>query len=149
MRSNIYIMLLGLSISISAQTMGKQSVTQLQESLAGSKILWLMDAVKQGEPATAEAIKMNFAPKLIDKIGVDELQNMIADLQVNEGVLLIYRAKRQKMTEYKITVKGSKSDEWFVMVFYFEDKSPYRMLGFTLDSTNGVIEGEPIYPQLN
>ena len=147
MRSIIYTMLLGLSITMTAQTMGKQSAAQLQESPAGSRILWLMDEIKAGEPVSEEAIRSNFAPKLIDKMGLEELQNMIAELQEYEGSLEIYRAKRTKMTEYKITAKGTKSDEWFAMIFYFEDVSPHRMLGFTLDSTDAVIEGDPIYPQ--
>ncbi len=149
MRSIICLMLLGLSITITAQTMGKQTAAQLDESPAGSKILWFIDSVNGGKPVSEGDIKSYFAPKLIDKVGSGELQNMITELQENEGSMTIYKARRVKVTEYKITALGSKSGEWLVMQFYFEDSNPYRMLGFTIDSAEGMVEAEPIYPTKN
>lgn len=139
--------MLAFSISIYAQKMGKQSLAQLKESPAGSKIVWFMDAIKLGEEVSDEVMEAQFAPKLIEKMGIDNLKNAIADLQQNEGQLSLYSAKRVKMTQYRLKVKGKKSGEWFEMLFYFEESEPFRMLGFTMDS---VEEGndtiEPIYP---
>ncbi|MEP1033016.1 hypothetical protein [Ekhidna sp.] len=149
MKTITYFILIGLYTSMFGQTMGKQSVAQLEESPAGSKILWFMDVVKGGEAISDEVIKTKFAPKLIEKMGLDELKNMITDLQQKEGVLLVYKAKREKVTQYKLKVKGKKSNQWFEMQFYFEESRPYRLLGFTIDSVDGMEEGEPIYPTLN
>ncbi|WP_436516874.1 hypothetical protein [Ekhidna sp. To15] len=150
MRSIIYLMLIGLSVLIQAQSIGKQSLAQLEESPAGSRILWFMDIIQKGEDVSDEEVKQNFSPKLIDKMGFDKLKDTFSDILENDGTLFIYEAKRKKMTEYKLRLMGEKSGEWLEMQFFFEDSNPYRMLGFTLDSTDGPLEsGEPIYPTKN
>lgn len=150
MRSIIYLILLGLSVSIIAQSTGKQSVAQLEESPAGSKILWFMDVIKSGKPVSDADVKAYFSPKLIEKMGLDKLKGMFTEIQQNDGTLYIYIAKRESMTKYNLKVKGGKSDEWLEMQFFYEDSNPYRILGFTLDTTEGSLEsGDPIYPKLN
>jgi hypothetical protein len=149
MRTLIYITFIGLCGSLSAQTTGKQSVAQLKESPAGARIIWFLDAVKAGD-VTDELIKNHFSSVLIEKQGVDGLLGMFANIKENDGSLNLYSANRLKMTEYKLKLKGTKSNGWLEMQFYFEDSAPYRIRGFTIDSIDdGNDLSEPIYPKSN
>lgn len=148
MRSLVYVLLFGIVFSASAQKMGKQSLGQLKESPAGSRIIWFIDVIRTGEEVPDKQINEQFAAKLVDKMGMKKLKSVIQDIQMNDGALTLYVAKREKMFQYKLRLKGKKSGEWLEMQFFFEEKDPYRILGFTIDS---VPEGnnllEPIYPQ--
>ncbi|WP_424961350.1 hypothetical protein [Ekhidna sp.] len=149
MKVLFYSLVLAITVSASAQQTGKQSLAQLKESPAGSKIIWFFDAVKSGNIST-ESVEKYFSPKLIEKMGADELLAAFEDIRMNDGALIMYQADRKKMTEYKLIVKGTKSNEWMEMGFYFEDESPYRIAGFTIDTTEGSFESlTPIYPKSN
>ncbi|WP_425392006.1 hypothetical protein [Ekhidna sp.] len=149
MKALFYSLFLVTTISVAAQQTGKQSFEQLKESPAGSKIIWFLDAVKSGN-LTDESIEKYFAPKLIEKLGADKLMSAFEDIKMNDGTLIMYLANRKEMTEYKLIVKGTKSNEWMEMGFYFEGESPYRIAGFTIDSTPASYETlQPIYPKSN
>jgi hypothetical protein len=149
MNALFYSLLLGFIISAVAQETGKQSFAQLEESPAGSKIIWFLDAVKSGN-LTDESIEKYFSPKLIEKLGADKLMAAFEDIKMNDGSLVMYQADRKEMTEYKLIVKGTKSNEWMEMGFYFEGESPYRIAGFTIDSTPASYETlNPLYPKSN
>lgn len=149
MRQKLYLIFMGACFLVAAQQKGKQSLAQLRESPAGSKIIWFLDAVESGN-LTGESISKYFAPKLIDKIGSDKLVTAFEDIKMNDGSLVLYQADRKKMTEYELIVKGTKSNEWMKMGFYFEDENPYRIAGFTIDTTDGSFESlKIIYPKPN
>ncbi|MEP0987464.1 Cpe/LpqF family protein [Ekhidna sp.] len=149
MRIFTYLFLLGITISISAQQKGKQTLAQLEESPAGSKIIWFFDAVKSGG-ISAESIEKHFSPKLVEKMGSDKLMSAFDNIKMNDGTLIMYQADRKKITEYKLIVKGTKSNEWMEMNFYFEDNPPYRIAGFTIDTIEGSFDSfEPMYPKSN
>ncbi len=108
-----------------------------------------MDALEAGEMSD-QSIEKYFAPKLIDKLGAAKLKGVFEDIRNNDRRLILYQADRKNMTEYKLIVKGTKSNEWMVMGFFFEDDSPYRIAGFTIDSTEGAYDSlKPIYPKSN
>ena len=143
------LLLLGATISASAQQTGKQSLAQLEESPAGSKIIWFFDAVKSGG-VSDESIEKYFSPKLIEKMGADQLMGAFDNIKMNDGTLIMYQADRKTITEYKLTVKGTKSNEWMEMGFFFEDNPPYRIAGFTIDTIEGSFDSlESMYPKSN
>lgn len=149
MKAFTYLFLLGITISISAQQKGKQTLAQLEESPAGSKIIWFLDAVESGT-LSDESIKKYFSPKLLEKIGPDKIKASFDDIQENDGTLILFIADRLNLAEYKLALKGSKSNEWLEMKFYFEDNMPYRIVGFTIDTTEGGNDLlKPIYPKSN
>ncbi len=148
MRSLVYVLLLGMVCPSFAQKMGKQSLSQLKESPAGTRIIWFIDIIGSGEEVPDQQIKEQFAAKLVDKMGVKKLKSAIQDIQINDGALTLYVAKRAQMFQYKLKLKGKKSGEWLEMQFFFEETNPYRILGFTIDSIpSGNDLLEPIYPQ--
>ncbi|WP_420318512.1 hypothetical protein [Ekhidna sp.] len=149
MKPLVFTLLLGITISVASQQQGKQTLAMLNDSPAGSKIVWFLDAVKAGE-VSEESIKKYFSPKLIEKMGADKLLAAFEDIKMNDGTLIMYQADRKNMTEYKMIVKGTKSNEWMEMGFYFEGERPYRIAGFTIDSKEGSFESlQPIYPKSN
>lgn len=149
MKILIYFTFIGFCFSLSAQTSGKQSVGQLKESPAGARIIWFLDAVKAGDVTEAH-INAHFSPILIEKVGIDGLLGMFADINENDGSLVLYSANRLKLTEYKLKLKGTKSNEWLEMQFFFEDKDPYLFRGFSIDAVDsGNNLSEPIYPKSN
>jgi hypothetical protein len=149
MRTLTYLIFIGLCLNLSAQKKGKQSVAQLKESPAGSRIIWFLDAVKAGD-VTDELITKHFSPILIEKLGVDDLLGTFATIKENDGSLNLYSANRLSMTEYKLKLKGTKSNQWLEMQFYFDDSAPYRIRGFTIDTVEGGNDlSEPIYPKSN
>lgn len=150
MRSILYLLFIGLISLVSAQTMGKQTIAQLEESPAGTKILWFIDAVNEGKAVTEEQVTQMFDVKLIEKMGMDFLQEAIADIQDNDGTLTVYSIKRKKVTEYTLDLKGEKSGSWLKMKMFFQDQRPYKIAGFLLDSApEEEASTEPIYPLKN
>ncbi len=132
---------------VSAQQKGSQSLAQLEESPAGSKIIWFLDQVAEGEKISEELVNQYFSPKLIDKMGAEKLISMITQLNKDESEFHLYKVNRRSMFEYKLKLKGMQSKEWFDMVFYFEDGMPYRITGVTIDSGKESVGNEtPIYP---
>ncbi|MEQ8903860.1 hypothetical protein [Ekhidna sp.] len=149
MRILAYTLLFGFAFSVVSQQKGEQSLAQLEESPAGSKIIWFLDALEAGEMSD-QSIEKYFAPKLIDKSGVDKLKGAFENIKNNDGRLILYQADRKNITEYKLIVKGTKSNEWMAMGFIFEDDSPYRIAGFTIDSIEGAYDSlKSIYPKSN
>ncbi|WP_370086364.1 hypothetical protein [Ekhidna sp.] len=149
MKTLLYILAIGLAISATSQQRGKQSLAQLEESPAGTKIIWFLDAVKSGK-MSEEAVEKYFAPKLIEKMGADKLKGAFENIRNNDGTLIMYQADRKNMTEYKLIVKGTKSNEWMEMGFFFEDNPPYRIAGFTIDTTEKSFDSlEAMYPKSN
>lgn len=140
-------MLLISCIVAIGQQKGEQTLGMLKESPAGSKIIWFLDAVKEGE-ISKESIENYFSPKLLDKMGSDKLMSAFEDIKINDGALVMYQADRKNMTEYKLIVKGTKSNEWMEMGFFFEENNPYRIAGFTIDSVVGSYDSlQPMYPK--
>lgn len=76
MRILVYTLLFGIAFSAVSQQKGKQTLAQLEDSPAGSKIIWFLDALEVGEMSDQSIVKY-FAPKLIDKSGVDKLKGVL------------------------------------------------------------------------
>lgn len=141
-----FLLLLTAALSI-AQQKGIQSFNQIQESPAGSRIIWFLQKVIDGAEVTDEEISTHFATKLIDAMGKDRLTGMITQLNEDEQELHLYQANRKGKLEYKLKVKGLASDAWFDMVFYFEDQDPYKIIGIQIDDTDKKpMEDKPMFP---
>lgn len=149
MRTFTYLLFLSLSCNLLAQKMGKQTLAQLKGSPTGARIIWFLDAVESGEVSNEE-INNQFSQAIINKIGVEGLLNTFGDINENDGTLVLYTAKRSKKDEYKLLLKGTKSEEWLEMKFYFEDSEPFKLRGFSIDAIeNGNELLDPIYPKSN
>lgn len=125
------------------------SLDELKADAKGQRIIWFLTDLKTNDGITEEDINSQFSPKLIEKIGLKDLANMLTGLKTDQGYLNLYRARRKSDTEYKLLVQGANTDEWFDMAFYFEKENPNRIAGFTIDSNDAGSEGEPIFPLNN
>ena len=149
MRSKLLILLLGFYVSVTAQQTGLQSLAQLKESPAGSKIIKYIGSVNDGEELLDGWVTKLFAPKLIEKMSVEKLLDIVTETRKTDGQLHIYKANRSAMFKYRLKVNGLKSGEWFDMVFTFEEGEPYRITGITMDSTDkGTKADKPIFPKM-
>lgn len=139
--------LLVVTVTVTAQQRGPQTLGQLKESPAGSKILNYVTAINRGEDMTEEWVKKQFVPKLITSQGMDKLIGYLKDVQTNEQQLSIYEANRLGMFKYKLKAKSKKTGEWLDLVFTFEESEPYRIAGYTIESTdNGAKAQKPLFP---
>lgn len=137
MKSRFTLVLL-LSIFLSsgqsaAQTIGPQTLDQLRESPAGSKILTFITAVNDRVAPTDKWAQENFSPSLLEKIGMEGLFNFIAQIKEMDGGLQIYDASRVEQFTYKLKAKGITSGNWVDVDFFFEEEPSYRIRGFGLD----------------
>lgn len=149
MKSIFSLIFLGVAFAVSAQQMGKQTLAQLEESPAGSKIIWFFDEVNSGS-LSDESIEKYFSAKLIERVGFDRLKAAFTDVVENDGKIILYQANKLKITEYRLLAKGSKSKGWLEMKFYFEESAPYGIRGYTTDSVPpGDGSLKPIYPKSN
>ncbi len=138
--------LLFASVVVYAQQTGPQTLGQLDESPAGSKILDYIETANEGNAVNEAWIRKLFSPKLINAAGMDVLKEMTENSSKTEGRLVIYEANRLGMFEYKLKVKTTESG-WFDMVFTFEENDPYRIVGITMDSAEkGSSAKKPIFP---
>lgn len=132
---------------LQAQQMGLQTLGQLKESPAGSKIVEYFAVVNGNDEVPEGWVQKLFAPKLIEAMSEERLKGLIGETQDMEGQIHLYDAKRTSMFKYKLIVKGVKSNAWLSMVFTFEEQDPYRILGITMDDTDAEpANSEPIYP---
>lgn len=116
-----------------AQQTGSQTLGQLQESPAGSKILSFVSTVNAAEIPSEDWVHANFSPALIEQIGVKGLLDFIGQIREMDGGLQIYDASRPEKLAYKMKAKGIASGNWVDMEFAFEKEPPYRIQGFGLD----------------
>jgi len=141
-------LLLAVSTIGTAQKTGTQTLPQLKESPAGSKILDYISMVNGTEEVPASWAERIFAPKLLEAMSADKIEGLIAETREMEGQLHLYDANRTGKLRYKLLLKGVKSGEWLSMVFSFEDQDPYRILGLTLDSTDSEAKrSTPMFPE--
>ncbi len=94
MKKSILILFLFLYGLTSAQEMGVQTLDQLKESPAGSKIIQWLDLINSGEEITEEAITSLFSKRLIEKFTALELANMLEDIRQQDGQLDLYEVNR-------------------------------------------------------
>ncbi|MEQ9404894.1 MAG: hypothetical protein RIM99_14985 [Cyclobacteriaceae bacterium] len=150
MKSSMLVLFLTMAVAMNAQQKGIQTLAQMKESPAGSKIIEYIKMVNGEEAPADQWLKKLFTPKLVESMGVKKLQGLISETREMEGQLHLYTARRTGMFKYKLLLKGVKSGEWLAMVFTFEEDEPYRILGITLDSTEAEPDrAKPLYPQLN
>jgi|GEM_PF-1703688 len=129
------------------QTIGPQSLDQLRESPAGSKILSFISTVNDIEKPTNKWAKENFSPRLLEKLGVEGLLKFISQIKEMDGRLQIYDATRSQKFSYKMKAKGIASGNWIDMEFLFEKDAPYRINGFGLDiSDEPANSDQPLFP---
>ncbi len=150
MMKKVCMIALILSVGVlSAQQRGPQSLAQLEESPAGSKIITYVKMVNEKTEVSNGWIEDLFAPKLIESAGIDRLKGLVSDSRNNEGQLHVYEVRRTSMFRYKLKVKGVKSGEWLDMVFTFEENEPYRIMGITLDNSDSASSKDsPIFPKV-
>lgn len=134
-----------LTFTLAAQQRGPQTLSQLEESPAGSKILDYIEAANKGTSVSDAWIKGLFSPKLIDAAGMGALKGMTEESKKLEGKLVIYEANRVGMYKYKLKIE-SQQNGWYDMVFTFEENDPYRITGITLDSSLNGSNAKPLYP---
>lgn len=130
-----------------AQHLGPQTLEQLQESPAGSRILTFISTVNSPETPTEDWVQANFSPSLLEKLGVKGLLSFISQIREMDGGLQIYDASRKEMFAYKMKAKGTRSGNWVDMDFLFEEKPPYRIKGFGLDLSDQPAQAQqPLFP---
>ena len=115
-----------------AQTTGMQSVQQLQESPAGSKILAFVDFISSEDELSGENQSSFFSDGLIDRKGTEGLSAVVKDIRLNDGDLIIYQADRLSMFEYKLICKSGKTGSWLSFRVKFEEQMPYGIDGLEL-----------------
>lgn len=142
------ILLITISVAGIAQKMGSQTLSQLTESPAGSKILDYISMVNSAEKVPDGWVQELFAPKLLEAMITNKIVGLIVETREMEGQLHLYDARRTGMFRYKLLLNGVKSGEWLSMVFTFEESDPYRILGITLDSSDAESKNlKPIFPE--
>ena len=114
---------------------GKQSVEQLKNSPAGSKILAVLNAINaQGEKVNEDFVKKHFSPASIERNGVERLIDILVhDIPDNEGKLTVYEISRQDKLNFIVFAKASHHFDWLEMGFKIEEDNPYRIEGLSLD----------------
>ena len=140
------VMLLCLSVDSYAQQMGKQTVAQLKESPAGSKIITFINTVNKGEAVSDEQIQALMSEALIKKAGLGQLKNIMEnDIPENDGKLTLYMVDRKERFKYEVYAKGTASEGWLKLEFFMDEARPYKIKGIGIDGTEapeGV--GEPM-----
>ena len=148
MKELLTTLLLTISVAVFGQQTGAQTLAQLQESPAGSKILDYLGMVNSTKKVPEGWTEKVFAPKLLEAMSSEKIVGLITESREMEGQMHLYDAKRTSMFRYKLLLKGVKSGEWLSMVFTFEEDEPYRVVGITLDSSDAEPKNaKPIFPK--
>ncbi len=120
-----------LSMAFSQQ-IGQQSLSQLKESPAGSKIITYLDLLNSGEKVTSENIKQLFSQKIIDKHGINKLINIFSDIRDQDGKLSLYEADRTETFRYELILRSGNTNDWLSLNMNFEESSPYKIEGIEI-----------------
>jgi len=119
--------LLFFQLSLNGQQLGQQTLTQLEESPAGSNVLRFLSTINTTEAFVAEDLPAIFAQSLIDKRGNQMLLDVMADIKAHEGLIELYEAERTSTFRYELKAKGLKLDEWIDISLELEDSPPYKI----------------------
>ena len=150
MKKSILILFVFIFGIINAQQMGHQSLDQLMESPAGSKIIKWLDLINSGDEITEEMVNQLFSKRLLDKFTASELANMLTDAQQNDAPLALYVANRVEKFKYENTYRYMESDSWLSGFILLEKTPPYLIDGFSLDDGDRPDDvEEPIYAEMN
>lgn len=130
------------------QARGPQTLDQLQESPAGSRILSFISTVNGAKIPTEEWVRVNFSPSLLKKLEVKGLLDFIGQIREMDGGLQIYDADRKEVFTYSMKAKGIRSGNWVDMDFLFEEEPPFRIQGFGLDISDQPARAQqPLFPK--
>ncbi len=146
MKKTILLLFAAFNISMYAQTLGVQTLGQLNESPAGSKLIQLLDLINNGEEISDNAITQLFSKRLTEKISTDELKSILEDIRQQDGQLDLFEANRSEKFKYETTFRSKKNGDWMGGFILIEHMPPYGIDGFGLDNgeqPKGV--KEPIY----
>ena len=129
-------LMLGLTMNSYAQQMGKQTVAQMKESPAGSKILTFINTVNKGEEVPETLIEEIMSEALIKKAGLGQLKNIMEnDIPENDGKLTVYMVDRKERFKYEVYAKGTASEGWLKLEFTMDNTRPYKIKGIGIDGT--------------
>lgn len=118
---------------LSAQSLGPQTLPQLRESPAGSKLITLIETANTAGPVAEYVIRELFSARLVEKLGIDGLRNLFADIRENDGTLTLYDAHRNGRFEYTLKLKSGNTGEWLDLNARFEETPPYGIDALGLD----------------
>ncbi len=121
------LVLLAVSISLSGQQLGPQTLDDLEGSPAGSNVIRFLKAINATETFAAEDLPQIFAQSLIEKRGTARLLDVMADIKAHEGLIELYEAERTSTFRYELKAKGLKLDEWIDISLELEDQPPYKI----------------------
>lgn len=127
-----------------AQTTGMQTLAQLKESPAGSKILKFIDIINNNRAFTDELIKELFSATIIQKHKISGLRGFLEDVKTNDKTITLFDANRKGMFKYELKIKNT-AGEWVNMPFTFEKEPPYGIEGVGAEITNvGAVAKTPL-----
>ncbi|MCB0854257.1 MAG: hypothetical protein KDD63_18665, partial [Bacteroidetes bacterium] len=127
---------------ISAQHLGPQTLPDLKESPAGSKIIDFINLINEGQKVTEQSINELFASGMIEKHGAKKLTGFIQDIQQTDGQLTLYEADRKAMFNYVLKLKGSNHGEWLNADLKLEENPPYGITGFGLNNSGEIPQNQ-------
>lgn len=117
-----------------AQKLDTQNVEDLRKSPAGSKIILLLNFIASGEELNKDNQNDIFTDRLTNKLGTEGLSEIIMDIRINDGALILYSAERKSRFQYDLIVKSSQNDEWLLFKIYIKNDSPFSIDGFELNT---------------
>ena len=127
---------------ISAQHLGPQTLPDLKESPAGSKIIDFINLINEGQKVTEQSISELFASGMIEKHGAKKLAGFIQDIRQTDGQLTLYEADRKAMFNYVLKLKGSNHGEWLNADLKLEENPPYGITGFGLNNSGEIPQNQ-------
>lgn len=115
------------NVECQAQSMGFQTLGQLKESPAGSKVVELINRINEESEVSEEVIRQLFAKELVDRIGVETLTDLFENIRSNDGQFELFDANRTGRFKYELMVRGTKHGEWLAIPVRFEEEEPFRI----------------------
>ena len=146
MKNLILAFLIFLTSPAQGQQLGKQSMDQLSESPAGTRLIAFIDLINDGEELTTERVSNIFSKRLIEKYGTTVLAEMLEDVRQQDGQVTLYEANRSEKFKYDFIMKSGNTNEWMGGFVMLEKSPPYGIDGFRLDNGDRPENSErPIY----
>ncbi|MEM7368757.1 MAG: serine hydrolase [Bacteroidota bacterium] len=127
---------------LQGQQLGLQSLEQLEESPAGSRLVSLIRLLNSGEKIEKAHVENLFSKRIIKKNSLKRLRNLMLDIRETDGQLQLYDAERVEMFRYETILWGMKQQEWLALNLDMEDDKPYKIDGLSLRNVEQMAQAE-------
>ncbi len=109
-----------------------QDVVAIPATPAGEHLKWVLNAIAETNPPTADALEARFAPEFLEQVPTTQMIATIKGLRMQVGTLTLESIAERSPTELVATLYSAKLDQPMALSVVTTDEAPHKMTGLLL-----------------